>query len=637
MPKNNEDECFDRMGKFIGEARVHAGIPLNRLSNGICTTVYLNQIENGLREAGKLLTDALLQRLGKPVELFEQILDRREFRQWQKRQQIVAYLNQGKIEMARNVMKAYAMESRGALDAQFLQIEEINCLAYAGAEAEELLPLVRQALACTRPDFSQKAFDNMLLSHMEGYLLLAWLELREQTEGPEAVGQEYLALYRCLMQPLYDRRERIYLSPFVACHAIEWTYCRGQLSTALTICLETLDELTAEKRLFAYVRLLAWKQRLLTEMGAPDDETISLLEHLRRIQSTVAPRKALLIPYEERGHVFCLNQVLRERRRLLGMSQEELAEGICDPRTISRIETQSTSPQKEVRKRLLQKVNMSGERYDYQIITESYKDYILCSDYGRAWNSGDLKKAAILLSELHSRVPDTKTNRQYLMAEEAYMREKLPESDAAHLTPPEVIAMLEKALAITLPIDLESLDSWPVCVLSVNELYLFLNCAAKYKKQGQRQKSLSLLTYVRRCLENNGADVVLYENIYTWMLLITASIQGDWGYYENANALDLLCIRLSLTNQSSYWLAANLYDMAWNREQLLAAMPEEKRTKKQEEVLNLFRQAYAASIIAGDAARQQHIREHCQNKYGLYITFYDDPHQTHPSRDKTPD
>lgn len=637
MPKNNEDGCLDRMGKFIGETRSYAGIPLNRLSNGICTTVYLNQIENGLREAGKLLTDALLQRLGKPVELFEQILDRKEFRQWQRRQQIVAYLNQGEIEKARNVIKAYAKEAKGALDAQFLQIEEINCLACAGAAAEELLPLVQQALACTRSDFSQKSLDNMLLSHMEGYLLLAWLELREQTEGLDIVGQDYLALYRCLKQPRYDRRERVYLSPFVACHVIKWAQCRGQLSTALTICLETLEELTAEKRLLAYDRLLAWKQRLLTEMGAPDDETASLLEHLKGIQSTVSPRKALLIPYEERGHVFCLNQILRDRRKLLGMSQEELAEGICDPRTVSRIETQSTSPQKEVRKRLLQKVNMSGERYDYQIITESYKDYILCSDYGRAWNGGDLKKAAALLSKLHKRVPDTKTNRQYLMAEDAYMRGKLPEPDAAHLSPPEVIAMLEKAMSITLPLDLKDLDNWPVCILSVNEIYLFLSCAAKYKKQGQYEKSLSLLSYVKRCLENNGADVVLYENIYTWMMLITASIQGDLGHYREANALDLLCIQLSLESQNSYRLAINFYDMAWNTEQLLTGLPERERQAKQEDALSLFRQAYAASIIAGDTARQHHIKEHCQNRYGLDITSYDNPRHTHPSKDKSPD
>ena len=31
-------------------------------------------------------------------------------------------------------------------------------------------------------------------------------------------------------------------------------------------------------------------------------------------------------------------EVLRARREVLGMSQEELAEGICDPVTVSRIE-----------------------------------------------------------------------------------------------------------------------------------------------------------------------------------------------------------------------------------------------------------------------------------------------------------
>ena len=72
----------DRMGRFLGQLRVHEGITLKELAHGLCTLSHLGRIENGEREVGKQLTDALFQRLGKPVELFERILDWDEFQQW---------------------------------------------------------------------------------------------------------------------------------------------------------------------------------------------------------------------------------------------------------------------------------------------------------------------------------------------------------------------------------------------------------------------------------------------------------------------------------------------------------------------------------------------------------------------------
>ena len=51
------------MGCYIGQVRAYEGVPLEQLAQGLCTKSYLCRVENGEREAGKLLTDALLQRL----------------------------------------------------------------------------------------------------------------------------------------------------------------------------------------------------------------------------------------------------------------------------------------------------------------------------------------------------------------------------------------------------------------------------------------------------------------------------------------------------------------------------------------------------------------------------------------------
>lgn len=72
---------IDRIGQYIGQVRVYKGISLELLSKGLCTPAYLCRVESGRREADKLLTDALLQRLGSPAELFWRLLDQDEFQQ----------------------------------------------------------------------------------------------------------------------------------------------------------------------------------------------------------------------------------------------------------------------------------------------------------------------------------------------------------------------------------------------------------------------------------------------------------------------------------------------------------------------------------------------------------------------------
>ena len=71
MPKKEHKQIpphADRMGRYIGQLRVQQGLTLMELSRGLCC--YLNKIENGERQAGKLLMDAFFQRMGKPVDLF---------------------------------------------------------------------------------------------------------------------------------------------------------------------------------------------------------------------------------------------------------------------------------------------------------------------------------------------------------------------------------------------------------------------------------------------------------------------------------------------------------------------------------------------------------------------------------------
>lgn len=619
--KTNHSRDVDRMGRFIGQLRVHEGITLQQLARGLCTVSYLNRVENGEREVGKQLTDAFFQRLGKPVELFERILDWDEFQQWKQRQEILTHLNSGDVAKTRACMETYREISSGVLDEQFLAIVEINCCALEDADANQLLEMVKSALQLTQPDFGTAPVDSLLFSQNEGRLFFAYLQLRERLEGYAAVAGDYHALLQYFKHPRYESRERVYLYPYVAVRVIENEFREKRYSDALTICQEALDELTIERRLFAYDQLLEWKQKLHDVMENPDQTPGKLLTHLKNILSYAPKPLELLVPCEERGNVYCFNDVIRTRRRLLGLSQEELAEGICQPVTISRIENHSGKVQRKNRRALLQRVNMSGERYDYEIITDSYEDYLLRSELDRSVAREDWNTAQSMVSELSKRTSDTPTNRQYFLRNKAYIKTALPDGHPEKLATEDRAQYFRNAINLSLPLDFDSIATWPECVLSINEIMALLPLANCYEKTNQKEKSLSILSFLKNSLKNLGVKVSLYASIDTRVDLELASVLGSLGRYLESSVHVKECIEVSIKNHVSAILARALCGEAWNIAGGLDDLSGEEYKLEVQKVLGTLQQAYAAALISGDMTRQKNIPAYCRRKFNIEISL----------------
>ena len=599
--KSSISPTADRMGRFIGQLRSYEGIPLHKLAHGLCSASYLNRIENGEREVGKQMTDAFFQRLGKPVELFERILDWDEFQQWTHRQEIISHLHHGNTRAALYGLQKYLPTKAEVLDQQFAIIIEINCRYLSGATASDLLPMVCDALLLTQPKFQITPIDELLLSQNEGRLLFAYLRLTEQLDGFEAVSESYRALLSYFKKPRYESQERVYLFPYVACQVIENNYRKGLYASALEICDDALAELTKAKRFFAYDRLLEWKQKLFDALGYQDRLPERLLTQVRLIQTHTAKQTELLVPCDERGHVYCLNQVIGDRRKLLGISQETLSEGICEPRTISRIETMEHGVQKKNRKHLLQRVNMSGERYDYEVITDRYEDYLLRSEIDRAIMSAELSRAEQLINRMKENAPDIPTNHQYLMKTEIQISSlsAADTSDASRRA--DIISKIEDAIHLTLPLDIQQIETWPLSVLSVNEIISLISCAFHYKRCNMYEQHLAILTYVKQCLKHSGAEVSYYEDLYTRVEANIASTLGDLGRYQESDLLTKMCIKLAIENQNTNRLTQYLYGIAWNTTQQIGNSPKSIRKHMEKDAISYLRQAYAAAQISGDS------------------------------------
>ncbi len=610
-------EVNDRMGLYIKQVRAHERVTQEQLCNGLCSRTTLSKIESGTREAGKLLTDTFLQRLGKPVERFERILGWEEFERWKLRQEISRFLRQGDADAAKEPIEAYLSGTRDKLEQQFAMAAELNRQALLGAAPETLRRLAEKALRLTMPDYGSAPLGKHLFSQIEGCLILALLELKEQSEGMTSVENDYRTLLDILYAPRYERREQIYLSPYVACHVIESGWHNGDHVSALDICERALADLTAEKRLFAYDKLLAWKHKLLAAMGRPDRMSEMLLEQLGLMQNGIPVRPRLLVPYEERGNVFCLNDVLRTRRKLLGITQEDMADGICDVSVISAIENRRRSPQNHNRRALLEKVHMSGERYDCELISSRFDDHLILSRINRMLIQKELEKAGLLLSQLRESIDPVCTNDQYLLLLEAGICRFLPEDHPNHISIEEYMKELMDALRQTLPMDIERIDTWPTCILSINEQLLLVAYVSECKLQKQDRHCLKVLSYLIRCMDETKADALYYEDLYARVNLKMISLLGDIGHYEESNQRNKMCVQLALERQNTFRLASFFYDRAWNNEQRLSKCPKTERRPLKQETISLFRLAYAAALISGDKEGEQQILMRCAKTYGV--------------------
>ena len=129
----------NNFGSFLSEIRIKKKIKLEQLSDGLCTVSMLSRIENGTREAEKLLKDCLLQRLGIIPENYENFLYYSVYKHWKERQSIIHCILYNEIEKAQKLLDEYykTHDMDYLLEEQFYLTMLGQIRSYQGAERKE--------------------------------------------------------------------------------------------------------------------------------------------------------------------------------------------------------------------------------------------------------------------------------------------------------------------------------------------------------------------------------------------------------------------------------------------------------------------------------------------------------------------
>ncbi len=262
--------------------------------------------------------------------------------------------------------------------------------------------------------------------------------------------------------------------------------------------------------------------------------------------------------YVEKG-VSCINDVIQIRRQMLGMSPKELCEGICDVKTLRRLENHKTSPQRAIVRELFERLGLPGELIRTELVTKSPEARQLMERLRESSNRYRREDMDKLLEQIRELVPmEIKANQQALMRAELNIRRKRGE-----LEKEEYLRLMREALELTLPYE------------------VFLKEGEKYLTKEEQSCIQNMMiamdeesTELRICMQrfeemysHSFFEGELRENamgMYDFIMGCVESKWGNMGEHDKADYHNQNIIKGCLRFRKLWMLNEGLYDRWWN-------------------------------------------------------------------------
>lgn len=592
-----------RFGSYISMLRQKQRFQQEQVCEGLCTKQLLSYYEKGVRTAAWLLRGALLERLGVGAEDYEQYLGYMDYDHWEARQRILCDITYGETNQAAQSLEEYRATYVGhtkgrktvsyRLERQFCLTMQAQIRRQEGAGREELYRILEEAVKLTVPLPWEKSLEGRVLSLKELNLLL---EMEQYREGG---GQEahYRALLAYMENTGLDGIGRAKLYPkavYLLCRCLMGEDADGQgygvaakgkdlggqnlgiLTQLLTCCNLAVECLRDNGRMYYLWELLDMRERLLGRMteslrAEGEQRKAEALEPIRQenaewkgaLESAYTefqvPKEMVSCTYlyVEKG-VSCINDVIRIRRRMLGISREELCRGFCDVRTLMRLENRQTVPQEEIVEKLFERLGLPRELTRTELVTDEPEARELMARLRKCVNNRQVEEAARLMARIRELVPmDIRCNQQTLLNIDINLRRGRGDLDAE-----AYYRVMRGALELTMSFD---------AFLAEGEKYLTYmeQTCIQNMMQGMDKNSEEFLI----CLKHFEEMYRPYEEnkllgtvnrIYEFIMGYVESERGNQGKFDESDEYNKRIVDESLRFRRLGSIAHSLYARWWN-------------------------------------------------------------------------
>ena len=563
-PQSEADQDFAKLLKNI---RTEEKVSLDQLAMGLMSASQLVKIENGERPINKNIRDRLLERLGIAKELYENLLDLCDFEEWDYKKKILSAIQNKKIEDAYRLLKEYKAHLRenDRINHQFILAMWGEVLKQEGASKEKIAECYRKAVILTIPDAEKVWWEKRPLSVLEMNLLL-----ETQTEN-------------------------------------------------LKICEKAIDKLRDAGRTYYLVELLEIEIQILETM--PED---AVTEHLEKngtdrinAKELMSMIKNLYAEYEvpaymqdctyfyQQKWIFSMKDVLRTRREMFGLTQEQLCEGICSVKSLRRAEKGQTDMQRETLKKLLNRLGLSGQMQWSRLITSDREVIRMAEELADYINDRKFSVASKQLESLKSRIDlDIPQNKQYFLEKQALL-----EFEQGKVTREEFVKMEKEALECTLRA--ENLYRKENVYLTEREIICISNSWEGMEEKEKRESINLILRLYDNYALNNG----LSQAISVYEIVTEAAVNelGNNGEHVRAEEIDRKSIKASLSCRRVWDIHYKIYDILWNEKEI------QKKNKEKNQNMEMTDGLMKCISISHYAKQHFHEKIYREKMINLYI------------------
>ena len=575
-PQSEADQDFAKLLKNI---RTEEKVSLDQLAMGLMSASQLVKIENGERPINKNIRDRLLERLGIAKELYENLLDLCDFEEWDYKKKILSAIQNKKIEDAYRLLKEYKAHLRenDRINHQFILAMWGEVLKQEGASKEKIAECYRKAVILTIPDAEKVWWEKRPLSVLEMNLLLETLVYGNETDD--------LYKYRLLMDYVdmgyYDEIMKAKIYPKIVYYYLKKQilfkeYWNVETQTEnLKICEKAIDKLRDAGRTYYLVELLEIEIQILETM--PED---AVTEHLEKngtdrinAKELMSMIKNLYAEYEvpaymqdctyfyQQKWIFSMKDVLRTRREMFGLTQEQLCEGICSVKSLRRAEKGQTDMQRETLKKLLNRLGLSGQMQWSRLITSDREVIRMAEELADYINDRKFSVASKQLESLKSRIDlDIPQNKQYFLEKQALL-----EFEQGKVTREEFVKMEKEALECTLRA--ENLYRKENVYLTEQEIRCIRNSWKGMEEKEKKESVKFLLEFYGKNILKNGFSEAI--SMYEFVTESAVNELGNMGEHEWAEEIDRRAIRASLQCRRVWDVHYKLYDILWNENEIM--------------------------------------------------------------------
>ena len=609
--------------RFIVSTMDNCGITTEQLTYGLCDTEEWDSLLAG-EYLDKLMMSRLLDRLGCRGLRCDILLFASEYDDWQERMDIVFAINDGETELAEKILEEYAcrkivqknidkMGCNERLEYQFVLMMQAYIMLGGRFDRTELIAKLQEAAVLTIPQGVDVAFDNgmkIILSVQELDILLEYyyqLVCREIEEKniktvdcyigrirkvidyilsadwfnalskanilPKAVYYVMLSNQKKIRLNVDNEDELIFIAEELKSYgrwlsdydnAIEAlrndgrTYYLAELCDMMDIIVSRMKKLLSED---------VCKSMKLDDKKNTVDRYREMLLYIEKLTGTSRYTKNGMYMYFE-PNVYRMEKVVADRRRLLGITQNQLAEGICTAKTIRRLEQGNCRPHGYNLYEILNRLELYSDFVMDEIVSYNAGDMELLEKVYDAIGMNETESAQELLQTLKANLDMEYTrNRQTI--------ERLETNFAYGRREIELKVYLEKMKNIIgYSVKYEHVLKNPAVYLTSCETTILHNMQNKQNEQDRLMYLYSIPSqYVRG---------ELFIRKIEFCKTKFASDAGNRGEYEKSNSIFMDVIQKNTKLKRIYNIDRCIYGIWWNNN-----MQHKYSTEQSKELLNI--------------------------------------------------